>query len=183
MSAEGLHKGEEMKILLLAVAVVVILLLAALTYLGMFSSLKLEEREMGPYPFVYTQEPSTDFGKIGRLTKALGDRLETAGVTDRKPAQLYYPVGRGIQNQIGCVVDRAVGPEVLGAETFFRPIPAQRYVVAQFPFHNPLSFIVGYFRVDPAFKEYRKAKGLPESSAMVILDGDTIVYLQPLGQD
>lgn len=171
-----------MKILIVVLATVLIMLVGLSVYLGLFSSIKLEEQEMGPYPFVYVQEASTDFGKIGQLTEALGERLETTGYTNHKPAQLFYPTGRGGQNQIGFVVDRPVGLDVLGAEIFFRLIPSQRYAVVRFPFRNPLSFMVGYFRVDPAFKEYRKTKGIPETSAMVILDGNTILYLQPLEQ-
>ena len=172
-----------MKILLIVVGVLLLALAGALAYLGLFSPINLEEREMGPYPFVYVQEAGTDFGKIGELTDDLSEWLGTIGFTDRKPAQLYYPAGRGSQNQIGFVVDRPMSLEMMRTDTFFRAIPAQRYVVAQFPFKNPLSFIVGHLRVDPAFKAYRKAKNLPETSAMVILDGDLILYLQPLEQN
>ncbi len=171
-----------MKILIITVAALLVIVLGGLGYLGVFSPVDVEERDAGPYHFVYVQEASSDFGKIGQLTESLGQRLEQAGFKNRRPAQIYYPTGRGIQNQIGFVVDRPVGREVLGAETFFRPIPAQRYMMARYPFRNPLSFMLGYFRVDPVFKEYRQVKGYPATSAIVILDGNTITYLQPIEQ-
>jgi hypothetical protein len=169
-----------MKILMIIVGILLVVVLGGLGYMGAFGAVNVEEREMGPYLFVYVQEATTDFSKVGQLTENLGQRLEEAGFDQRKPAQVYYPPGRGIQNQIGFVVDRPVALAVLGAETFFRPIAAQRYMVASFPYRNPLSFMLGYFRVEPVFKAHREAKGYPETNATVILEGDSILYLQRL---
>jgi len=168
------------KILLGALGGVLIVVLGGLAWLGALSPVEVQERDMGPYQFVYVQEPSTDSGRIAQLTDALGARLEAGGITQRRPAQQYYPTGRGIQNQIGFVVEQSVGPEVLDAETFLRPIPVQRCMVVEFPFRNRLSFMVGYFRVDPALRKYLAGKKYAETSAMVILDGDKILYLEPI---
>lgn len=161
----------------LAVAVAVV---GAAAWMGLFVAVSVAEENLGPFPFVYVQEPSTDFGKIGDITETLGAQLEAAGVAVRKPAQIYFPSGRGIQNQIGFVVERAQAQEVLGINSFFRNVPAQRYAVAKFPFRNPLSFLAGYYRVGPKLKAYRKDKGIAESSTMVILEDGFIVYLQPV---
>lgn len=170
-----------MKMTIAVAGALLALVAGALAYMGVFGDVKVGEQEVGPYPFVYIQDETTDFGRIGELTEALGERLEAAGYTQRKPAQIYYSVGRGIQNQIGFVVDRAVSLEVLGADTFFRPLPRQRCTVARFPYRNSLSFMVGRFRVDPAFMAYRKAKGYEETSTIVIREGREILYLQPIG--
>ena len=169
-----------MKVTAIVVGVLALVLGGGAAWLGMFGKVTVAEADQGPYAFVYVQEPSVDFGKIGEITKELDARLELAGIGNRKPAQLYYPAGRGIQNQIGFVVDKAMGQDVLGITTFFRNIPAQRYVVARFPFRNPLSFIAGHLRVASKLAAYRKAHGIPETNSMVILDGDTILYLQPV---
>ncbi len=169
-----------MKILLGALVAALALVVGALGWMGALSPVEITEREMGPYQFVYVQEPSTDAARIGELTRALGERLEAAGITQRRPAQEYYPVGRGIQNQIGFLVEQAVNREVLGIETFFRPIAVQRYMVVEFPFRNSLSLVVGFFRVEPAFRQYSAQKKYAETSAMVILDGGRILYLEPI---
>ena len=72
-----------------------------------------------------------------------------------------------------------MGQGVLDAAAFYRSVPVQRYAVARFPFRNPLSFLAGYYKVNSKLRAYREEKGIPESSFMVILDGATIVYLQP----
>lgn len=167
-----------MKILLGALAAVIGLAVGVLGWMGALSPVQIAERDMGPYQFVYVQEASTDSARIGALTDALGERLEAAGITQRRPAQEYFPTGRGIQNQIGFVVEQTVNRDVLGPETFLRPIPVQRYMVVEFPFRNSLSFVVGLFRVEPAFRRYIAQMKYAATSAMVILDGDKILYLE-----
>lgn len=169
-----------MKITLAVLGGLLVVVAGLLGWLGALSPVQIQEQDFGPYAFVYVQDATTDFKKIGQLTAALGERLEAAGFKGRRPAQIYYPKGRGSQNQIGFVVGRTVPIEILGSDTFFRPIPTQRCMAARFPFRNPLSYIVGYFRVDPAFAAHRKRKNYAETSAMVIHEGDSILYLQPV---
>lgn len=169
-----------MKIAAIAAAVVAAIVAGLAAWLGMFGEVEVSERNMGPYAFVYEQEPSTDFGAFGAITEDLGERLEAAGIKSRRPAQVFFPPGRGIQNQVGFVVEGSVGANLLDVDTFFRNVPSQRYAVFRFPFRNSLSFLAGYFRVEPALEEYRKARNIANGSTMVILDGDSILYLQPL---
>ena len=169
-----------MKIVLGALGALLAVMLAVLGWLGALSPLSVIEREMGPYQFVYVQEASTDAAKIGEITHALADRLDAAGIAARKPAQEYYASGRGLQNQIGFIVEQSVNREVLGTDTYFRPIPAQRYMVVTFPFRNRLSFMVAQVRVAPAFAAHRAQQKYAETSTMVILDGDRILYLEPI---
>jgi hypothetical protein len=44
----------------------------------------------------------------------------------------------------------------------------------------PLSFLVSYVRVNPAFERYREAKGYEIAPAWVLLDGRTIVNMMPI---
>ena len=169
-----------MKILLVIAGALLVAVAGLLGWLGAFAKVEIREQELGPYAFVYVQETTADLAKVRQLTQELGARLDASGFTERQPAQVYYPTGRGIQNQVGFIVDRTVPFELLGAETFFRPIPPQRYMTARFPFRNPLSYVVGQFRVEPAFAQYRQERKYAESSALVIHEGDHILYLQPV---
>lgn len=169
-----------MKIMLVIAGALLVAVAGLLGWLGAFAKVEIREQDSGPYSFVYVQETTADLAKVRQLTQELGARLDASGFTDRRPAQIYYPTGRGIQNQIGFIVDRTVPFELLGAETFFRPIPPQRYMAARFPFRNPLSYVVGQFRVEPAFAAYRQERKYAESHALVIHEGDHILYLQPV---
>lgn len=169
-----------MKILLGALGAALVVVLGVLGWMGALSPVEVAERDMGPYQFVYVHETSTDHDKIGQLTDALGTRLEAAGVAQRKPAQEYFPNGRGMQNRIGFLVEQTVGPDVLGPETFFQVIGTQRYMVVEFPFRNPMSFVVGHLRVSPAFEAHVRKHSYAPAGAFVILDGDRILYLSPI---
>ena len=169
-----------MKIVLGALGALLVVILSVLGWLGALSPISVVEREMGPYQFVYVQEATTDPARIGELTHALGERLDAAGIAARKPAQEYYPTGRGLANQVGFIVEQGVSRDVLGTETYFRPISAQRYMVVTFPFRNRLSFMVAEMRVASAFEAHRKQQKYAETSTMVILEGDRILYLEPI---
>lgn len=169
-----------MKILFGALGTALVIVLGIGGWMGALTPIRVEERDLGPYRFVYVQEASTNPKKVGELTHALGERLEAAGIALRKPAQEYYPPGRGLQNQIGFLVEQPVDLKVLGAEAFFREVPVQRYMVVEFPFRNRLSFMVGAMRVEGAFRKYMAARKYAETSAMVILDGNHILYLEPI---
>ncbi|HUS23968.1 MAG TPA: hypothetical protein VM369_03395 [Candidatus Binatia bacterium] len=169
-----------MKTAMVVIAAVVLLLVGALAWMGVLGGLPVEERTMGPYPFVYVQEASTDFQKIGRLTAQLGQRLEDTGFRERKPARVYYPPDRGIQNQIGFVTERAVTRATLTADEYFRPIPEQACMVASFPFRNSMSFRLGAWRAERAFAAHRESRRYRSTSVIVIQDGSRILYLQPI---
>lgn len=169
-----------MKILFAALGAALVVVLGVLGWMGALSPVEVAERDMGPYQFVYVQETSADHSRIDQLTEQLGARLDAAGVTTRRPAQEYFPAGRGVQHKVGFVVEQAVGADVLGPETFVQIIPAQKYMTVEFPFRNHLSFIVGQFRVSPAFEKHIAGNKYVETSAMVILDGDRILYLAPI---
>jgi hypothetical protein len=167
------------KIVLGALGALLVVILAVLGWLGALSPVEVVEREMGPYQFVYVQEASTDPARIGALTVALGERLDAAGIAARKPAQEYAPTG-GMQNQVGFMVEQSVGRDVLGTDTYFRPIAAQRYMVVTFPFRNRLSFVAAEMRVASALAAHRKQQRYAETGTLVILDGDRILYLEPI---
>lgn len=169
-----------MKIVLGALAALLVAALGVLGWLGALSPVSVVERDVGPYQFVYVQAATADPARIGELTHALGERLDAAGIAARKPAQEYSPAGRGMQNQIGFMVGQSVNRDVLGTETYFRPIPVQRCMVVTFPFRNRLSFALAEMRVASAFEAHRAQQKYAETSTLVILDGDRILYLEPI---
>ncbi|HXX46670.1 MAG TPA: hypothetical protein VEN47_00490 [Myxococcota bacterium] len=61
-----------------------------------------------------------------------------------------------------------------------RELAAQRGMVAEFPWHMPLSFLVSYLRVNPAFERYRARQGYEIAPAWVLLDGGVIVNMMPI---
>jgi hypothetical protein len=61
-----------------------------------------------------------------------------------------------------------------------RELAAARGLVADFPWRMPLSFLVSYLRVNPAFERHREQAGYAIAPAWVLLDGATIVNMMPV---
>jgi hypothetical protein len=137
----------------------------------------LEERPIGPFTFAYRELPKLTPADVGRVTKELMDELSAAGATELRPLGVYRPDGSA---QIGVAVGG--GAEKLAAipDVKQRELVADLGMVAKFPWRMPLSFVVSYLRVNPAFERYREAKGYEIAPAWVLLEGDTIVNMMPI---
>lgn len=168
-----------MKTAWMVIAVLLAVVFGALAWMGAFNSVKVVETDMGPYSFAFIQDPAGSPAAVEGPLKDFDERLDAAGYGQRRSAQVYFPAG-GVQNQFGFVVDRTVSADILGSNAFFMVVPAQRYTVARFPYRNGLSYAFGERKALGALAGYRKEKGYPSAWTMVIREGDSIVYLQPV---
>lgn len=168
-----------MLIAILVILVVVVLAVAA--YLGLFHGVHVEEAECGPFKFVYREMSGTNMKKVGEITNALAGLLDAQGITQRKPLDVFFPDGAA---QIGFAVEGAPESKLaaLSGEMKIRDVPIGRCMKADFPWKSPLSFMVGYIKVDPAFRKHRESHGYRKVEAMALNQGSNILYLQPIAQ-
>jgi len=171
-----------MKVLLIILLVFAVTILAAVAYMGAFERIDIAEKDQGPFTFIYRDMAAGDMGKVGEITTALDSLLKSQGVTRRKPLDIFFPDGRG---EIGFAVDGALPEQLttLADEAKVREIPVQRCMVAEFPWRNPISFVVGYFKVEPALAKHRSAHGYKKVEALALNNGDVIVYMQPIARE
>jgi hypothetical protein len=146
-------------------------------WLGAFAEIAIEERPVGPYAFAYRELPNATPADVGRVTEALVAELSALGATGLRPLGVYAPDGSA---QIGVAVGGGIEKLAGLADVQTRELRAERGLVARFPWRMPLSFVVSYLRVNPAFERYREAKGYEQAAAWVLLDGDTIVNMMPV---
>jgi len=167
------------KIVLVVVCVILLAVLAFAVYMGVFSTVAIVEEDQGPYTLVYREMSGNDLKQVGDITLALNTLLGERGIPHRKPLDIFFPDGRA---EIGFAVEGVSAAQIAGLsdQAKVREIPAQRCMVARFPWRNTLSFIVGYLKVDPALTNYRGAHGYPKVEAYSLDDGETIVYMQPV---
>ncbi|HTO08962.1 MAG TPA: hypothetical protein VMR86_18075 [Myxococcota bacterium] len=146
-------------------------------WLGAFSRVAIAERPIGPYTFAYRELPNANPADVGRVTDQLVAELSAAGAKGLRPLGVYKPDGSA---QIGVAVGE--GDEKVAAlgDVKLRKLEAEHGMVAEFPFRMPLSFVVSYLRVNPAFERYREAQGYEIEPAWVLLDGRTIVNMMPI---
>jgi hypothetical protein len=152
-----------------------------LTYMGAWRSVTIAEREEGPFLFVYREVQGTDQRQVGTVTTDLRGQLDAAGVSGIRPFDVFQPTTTKLPNEIGFIVPEDEIAK-LGSmkDATQRIIPRQRYMATEFPFRNRLSFIVGYFKVDPALAKYRKQRSYGTTLAISRNDGEIITYLQPV---
>ncbi len=165
------------KILLSILLGIVVLAVAAYAYLGGFRSITIEEKQMGPFHFAYREMVGTDFSKVREITTALDAELRSKGLTSLQQFDLFNPEGGG---EIGFVVSENEAQQLLSSSIRIKTIPAQQCMVTTFPWKNPISYMIGFMKVDPALEAHRKKNGYRKIWAATRHDGDLITYLQPI---
>jgi len=168
-----------MKILLAILGVLLAGGVALSGYMGLFRKILVEEREEGPFTLVYQELDSVDMRRVGEITTALNDLLAKHEIERRKPLDVFFPDGR---SEIGFAVEGAAPDRLaaLSGGAKVREIPARRCMVTRFPWRNTMSFMAGYFKVDPALARHREARGYEKVEAYALNEGDTILYMQPI---
>jgi hypothetical protein len=147
------------------------------TWLGAFSNVTIAERPIGPYTFAYRELPNANPAVVGSVTDELVAELTAAGMKELRPLGVYKPDGSA---QIGVSIGDAGDKLAAIPDVQVRKLEAEHGMVAEFPFRMPLSFVVSYLRVNPAFERYREAQGYEIEPAWVLLDGETIVNMMPI---
>jgi len=146
-------------------------------WLGAFATVSIEERPIGPFTFAYRELPNATPADVGRVTERLLSELSAAGASEMRPLGVYKPDGSA---QIGVAVGGGAEKLKNLPDVEMRELVSERGMVAEFPWRMPLSFVVSYLRVNPAFERYREAKGYEIAPAWVLLDGRTIVNMMPI---
>ena len=169
-----------MRIALAALALLVAAGVALAAWLGAFATVSIEERPIGPYVFAYRELAEATPSDVGRVTEEVARELAAAGASELRPLGVYAPDGSA---QIGVAVgagrERVEG--LRGVRV--RELSADRGLAAEFPWRMPLSFLVSYLRVNPAFERVREERGYGIAPAWVLLDGATIVNMMPIASD
>jgi len=171
-----------LKVVLISIAIVMCGLVGIAAYLGAFRTVAVTEAEEGPFYFAYRELGGNSLSDVGTITTALNNELTNAGITDKRPFDVFQVPGSDSPNEIGFVISENDMKQLQQKTTSmkFRTIARQQYMKATFPFKSRLSFVIGYFKVDPAFAQHRAAHGYAPSLAMALDDPDEITYLQPV---
>lgn len=146
-------------------------------WLGAFGEVTIEERAIGPFTFAYRELPNANPADVGRVTERLVAELSAAGAAELRPLGVYKPDGSA---QIGVAVGGGAEKLAEVPNVKVRELVAERGMVAEFPWRMPLSFVVSYLRVNPAFERYRESHGYEIAPAWVLLQDRTIVNMMPI---
>jgi len=168
-----------MKTALIIVLVILVCALGYVYYAGAFTRISIAEQDRAPFTLVYREIGAGEMSQIGPITDQLDTLLRASGIAARKPLDIFFPDGRG---EIGFAVEGASAAQLaaLGANAKVRVIPAQRYMVSEFPWTSRASYMIGYMKVDPGLTKWRTEHNYKKVEAFALNEGKTIVYLQPI---
>ncbi|MFA4844310.1 MAG: hypothetical protein WC632_05090 [Candidatus Margulisiibacteriota bacterium] len=160
-----------MKILkwfLIVVLIVIAAVLSFLWYLGVFSTLKVSEREMGPFTIAYKhyvgeyKDTGKVFMEVSNAMKDLGlevsNKSDSLGIYYDNPATVAKDK---LRSDCGIVIagkDLAKAPALLKKGLKVMTIGKKPCVVAEFPIRNVMSFMVGPAKGYPALAKYAAQK-------------------------
>lgn len=152
-----------------------------LTYMGVFHTITIVEKSMGPYYFIYKEMRGNDMSEIGTITTELHSFLTSKEFEAIKPFDIFYPENSGANNEIGFIINGIDSSRLeIGNDIRFKRIPEQTYMTTEFPFRNRLSFLVGFIKIDPALRQYRETRAYRQTPAMTINEEEKIIYLQSI---
>ena len=151
-----------------------------LYYHGAFQEVVITEETHGPYRFVFQPQVSVTSQSVGQITDEIDAMLAGIGVEKRRPMAIYFPDGSA---QVGLSIEDVELSLMLSNGTATRTVPESEYMSALFPWKSPLSFLVGYYKVDPVMQAYRLKKGYPGAEAMTVYEGDHILHLQRIKRE
>jgi hypothetical protein len=167
-----------MKTIIIGVILTLLVLaLAYLSYIGVFHSVAVHEREVGPFILVY-EEYTGDYKNTPRITEEIyTSLLEEDGIETYKGFGIYFDNPREVpaeylRSEVGCILEPGDYEKIglLRERYHIKEYPHTQAMVAEFPFRSRWSVIAGIMKVYPALERYRKEHDYPEAAVMEIYD-------------
>ncbi|HPC43070.1 MAG TPA: GyrI-like domain-containing protein [Spirochaetota bacterium] len=180
-----------MKKVIIVFAVLVAAVLCFMGYSGIFSSVVITEKEIGPFTMVVKKHTGSYY-KTGavfdEVEKALKKSVDTKKL---KGVGLYYDdpakvKEEQLRSECGFIIEKAdleklgTVPEGLIVKDFKKTLCA----VGEFPLTTFLSYMIGPARVYPKIEEFGKKKKLTGDFGMELYDHQSgkIVYCMPVAE-
>lgn len=146
--------------------VVVFSLLGFFYYMGVFSAVVIEEKEMGPFTFAYVEHLGP-YSEVGEPMMKLDEKLRAAGFSSISGIGIYYDdpsqtPADNLRSEVGSII-REEDLDLIEKhqdEFNFTTLERRNYLVSEFPYKNMLSFLFGPLRVYPEFAVYLQAHNM-----------------------
>ncbi len=156
--------------------VLIVMVVAGLYYLGAFLPVEFTKQEMGPYKYVY-EEYVGDYSKVGPVMTKVYNDLTADGIEATRGIGIYFDDPKTVakeklRSEVGSIIEEKdyAKLEALGDKYKIKVLPKDYYLIAEFPFKNQLSIIVGVIKVYPVLAEYLQKNGYAMSEAIEIYE-------------
>ena len=158
------------------VAALIVGVVIFLGYMGMFGSLEVTKKEMGPYTVAYESFVGP-YHETGPVFDRVNQQLEKAGIKAEIGLGIYYdnpsqvPADE-LRSDCGSVLppETASNIEVLKTKLKIKTIEKQPSLVIEFPIKNALSYMLGPMKAYPTLNEYTKQNNLEFAMTYEVYD-------------
>jgi DNA gyrase inhibitor GyrI len=165
---------------------IVLVLLVVLGRQGLFASVKISEKNVGPYLLVYKKHvgPYKNVGPV--MDEVYNGLKDDFGIETTKGFGLYYDNPQEVEADklrsiVGCIVEGKTVEDLaaVGEKFVVGEYPASQSVVAEFPYKGKMSIIIGVFKVYPKLMAYSDEKSYTPTPMMEVYDqpNGTIEYI------
>lgn len=165
-----------LKWLLITVLVLALALVAFLWYMGVFSTPKVTEMQMGPYTLVY-EEYTGPYSSVGPIMDRVYKGVKAEGIETTKGFGIYLNNPNNtdpskLQSHLGCIIETKDLNQVYKLRKKFKVAIFRKAncLVAEFPIRNNLSYMVGPLKVYPEMNKALAAKNYKMGNCMELYD-------------
>lgn len=177
------------KALLIILGILFVLIIGYLIYSGVFVSVNVIEKSVGPYQLVF-KEHKGDYKDSAKVANEIYyTLLNDYKIETFKGFGIYYddPVEvkkKDLRSEVGVILEKKDYFKINKIKKKFKVKRLNRInsVVAELPFKTRASVILGIIKVYPAFKKYMKEKKYKQNYSIEIYDvpNQKITYLIPI---
>ncbi|MCO6479609.1 MAG: hypothetical protein J5I94_23440 [Phaeodactylibacter sp.] len=178
-----------MKMIFVMIGIALVVLFGYLVYSGLFAKIRFEEKDFGGETLIY-EEYIGDYSKVAPVMDEVYRQL-------RDDEQIDAEVGFGIyfdkpgevpkeqlRSEVGCVLPAEYNEQAdaLAEKYKVKEFPVQRCIVAEMPYRNKMSILLGVFKTYPKLEKLLQEKGYPANPVMERYDvaNRRIQYIMPI---
>lgn len=160
-------------------------------YMGMFDTIVVEEKEMGPYVVAY-QAVTGPYTEVGPAMNEVYEGLLENDIQSTVGVGLFYDDPRvvapeDLRSEVGSLITEE-DTKLESTAYEIKRIPARKSIVAKFPYKNALSYMLGPIKIYPALEKYMAEHGYVQGTGEELpaielydMEANEIVYiLQPV---
>lgn len=165
------------KVTVIIISVVFITLLLVISRYGLFASVSVSEKVVGPYMLIYKKHVG-DYKEVGPIIGDLcNDLKNNYSLAPTKGFGLYYDDPRQVDKAllrsiVGCVVEGKTREDLSKVNSKYgvREYPSSNSVVVEFPYKGMMSIFIGIMKVYPALGAYIKEHRYNPTPIMELYD-------------
>jgi hypothetical protein len=177
------------KVTVIVIAVIFIILLLVLSRYGLFASVNVSEKVVGPYLLIYKKHIG-DYKNVGPVMDEMyRDLKNNYSMETTKGFGLYYDDPRQVDKAqlrsiVGCIVEGKTREDLskVSSKCDVREYPSSKSVVAEFPYKGKISIFIGIMKVYPVLGTYIKEHQYNQTPIMELYDmpNERIEYISSM---